>query len=396
VRILYLADIRFPLERANGIQTMETCHALARRGHTVSLAVRPDTHEPPRDPFDYYGLEPATGLIVERTPVAGPVRARRIGYLAFATGRAIGTGRSDVVMTRDLGVATLLVRVPSGARPPVVYESHGYAPDVAAALPNLIPAAASAPPSAAKIGRLARREARVWRQADGYVTITAGLAGELKRRFGERPLVAVIPDGARPANPTAYRPTPGQPVVVGYAGHLYAWKGVDVLLQALFRVPGARGLIIGGHEQEPDLGRLRALAGSLNIDDRVTFTGLVPPRSVPELLARADILALPNPASAISTLYTSPLKLFEYLAAGRPIVASDLPSMREVLRNDVNGLLVTPGDPDALASALRRLIGDPALRERLARAASDSAAEYTWDRRAEHLEALFHDLTRAR
>ncbi len=168
-----------------------------------------------------------------------------------------------------------------------------------------------------------------------------------------------------------------------------------MLLQALFRVPGARGLIIGGHDQEPDLGRLRALAGSLNIDDRVTFTGLVPPRSVPELLARADILALPNPASAISTLYTSPLKLFEYLAAGRPIVASDLPSMREVLRNDVNGLLVTPGDPDALASALRRLIGDPALRERLARTASDSAAEYTWDRRAERLEALFHDLTRA-
>ena len=56
VRILYLADIRFPLERANGIQSMETCHALAARGHDVTLVVRPDTHTPPRDPFAFYGL----------------------------------------------------------------------------------------------------------------------------------------------------------------------------------------------------------------------------------------------------------------------------------------------------------------------------------------------------
>ena len=61
VRILYFADIRFPLERANGIQTMETCHALAGRGHDVHLVVRPDTHAPARDPFAYYGLRPSTG-----------------------------------------------------------------------------------------------------------------------------------------------------------------------------------------------------------------------------------------------------------------------------------------------------------------------------------------------
>ena len=62
VRILYFADIRFPLERANGIQTMETCHALAERGHDVTLVVRPDTHAPARDPFAYYGLPPLATL----------------------------------------------------------------------------------------------------------------------------------------------------------------------------------------------------------------------------------------------------------------------------------------------------------------------------------------------
>ena len=69
MRILYFADIRFPLERANGIQTMETCHALAGRGHEVHLVVRPDTHTPARDPFSYYGLARSAGLIVEHAPV---------------------------------------------------------------------------------------------------------------------------------------------------------------------------------------------------------------------------------------------------------------------------------------------------------------------------------------
>ena len=67
MRILYLADIRFPLERANGIQTMETCHALAARGHNVSLAVRPDSHQPARDPFAFYGLSRVWATATEHT-----------------------------------------------------------------------------------------------------------------------------------------------------------------------------------------------------------------------------------------------------------------------------------------------------------------------------------------
>jgi hypothetical protein len=72
VRILYFADIRFPLERANGIQTIETCYALAGRGHSVQLVVRPDTETPARDPLEYYGLPPRKGLTIERAPVSGP------------------------------------------------------------------------------------------------------------------------------------------------------------------------------------------------------------------------------------------------------------------------------------------------------------------------------------
>ena len=139
-----------------------------------------------------------------------------------------------------------------------------------------------------------------------------------------------------------------------------------MLLHALARLPHARGLIIGGHPAEPDLARTKSVADGLGIAERVAFTGLVEPARVAELLSQADVLVLPNPASAISTRYTSPLKLFEYMAAARPIVSSDL-----------------------LASAIDRLLHDSELAVRLARAAFDNVLHYSWQRRAERLEALF-------
>lgn len=393
--ILYFADIRLPLERANGIQTMETCHALARRGHVVTLVVRPDTHAPARDPFSFYGLPPIDALRIERAPVTGPAPARRAGYLAFALGRVLGAGRADAVITRDLGLASALLRIPRATRPPLVYESHGYAPDVALALPDLVSTATG--PSGAKLARLARREARVWRLADGYVTITLGLADAMRAKLGPRERLAVVPDGTRltasgggpdvPPRDDRRRP------IVCYAGHLYAWKGVDVLLEAIARLPEVEGLIVGGHDAEPDLERLQARAASLGIGERVRFTGLIRPTEVAERLRGADVLVLANPPSAISTRFTSPLKLFEYMAAGRPIVASDLPALREVLEDDVTALLVPPGEADAIAAAVRRLIGDPALGARLAGAAARAVKDYSWDRRAERIGALLRQVT---
>lgn len=390
MRILYLADIRFPLERANGIQSMETCHALAERGHDVALVVRPDTHTPPRDPFAFYGLPRIPRLHVEVAPITGPATARRVGYLTFTIGRAAGRGRQDLIFTRDLGLASLLLRLPASLRAPLVYEAHTLAADAAAALPDLLTGAPAAPRS--KLRRLESRDARVWRGADGYVAITAGLAGALSSRFGERSRIAVVPDGARiPASAMPLPSRPERPFTIGYAGHLYPWKGVDQVVEAVAALPDTRGLIVGGHDAEPDLARVTALAAQLDCASRITFTGLVPPADVAARLKDADVLTLPNPASAISTAFTSPLKLFEYMASGRPIVASDLPSIREVLRDDENALLVEAGNPQALVAGITRIKEDPALGERLARQALLDVREYTWARRAERLEALFRD-----
>lgn len=392
MRITYFAEIRFPIERANGVQTMETCHALARRGHHVRLLVRPDTAVPPRDPHAFYGRAPIPALEIVRARVPASPVLRRTAYLAGAIWRTIGRRNADVIMTRDLALASLLVRLPRAGRAPLVYESHGYAPAVSAELPELL--SNTAPPSRAKLRRLAARERRLWRHAEGYVTITGALAAELERRFGRRARLAVIPDGARveAVADVGLRPAAAASGrVVGYAGHLYPWKGPDVLLRALQQLPGVRGLIVGGLAGEPDLARVRALAEEL-AHGRVSFTGQVDPPRVAARLREADVLVLPNPPSRISAAYTSPLKLFEYMASGRPIVASDLPSVGEILRHDDNALLVEPGAAEALARAIARLLADPPLAARLAARARADVGAYTWDRRAERLESLLADV----
>lgn len=390
-----VADVRFPIERANGIQTMETCAALARRGWDVRLVVRPDTFEPARDPFAYYGVAPDPRLAIGHVRVSGPPSFRRAMFLLGALARTRPARRSHIVFTRDLGFASLFLGTRGAGGAALVYESHGFAPAVSASRPDMLTGAARA--KSGKWARLARREAFVWRRAEGYATITRGLADELVERFGPRPALAVVPDGARveaadPPPRLAVSPAP----VLGYSGHLYPWKGADVLLDAVAELPGVRGLIVGGHPGEADLERLRQRADRLGISSRVEFTGMVAPREVASRLEAADVLVLPNPATAVSERYTSPLKLFEYLAMGRPIVASDLPAIREVLRDGENAVLFEPGRASALADAVRSVLRDPALAGSLARRARETAREYSWDRRAERLDALFAEASARR
>lgn len=392
--ILYLSDIRFPLERANGIQTMETCAALAARGHRVHLLVRPDTHVPPRDPLAFYGLSPSPCLRIERARVFGRPAARRAGYLTQAVGQMLARRRWDVVLTRDLGIADVALRFPAWMRPPVVYESHGYAPVFAETRSDLV--AGARPASSFKVARLRRRERRVWRAAGGYVATTGVLAAELREQFGARARMITAPNGVRLEPGRAFKPPPteGTPVAA-YAGHFYPWKGAAVLIDALARLPGVRGLFIGGHPAESDGVRLRSRARDLGLTDRVTFTGLVARTALPALLRNAHVLVMPTVATP-SARYTCPLKLFEYMSAGRPIVASDLPPLRELVDDGRTALLVAPGDPEALAAGMHAVLADAATAERMARAALEQVADYAWGRRAERLELLFREVLAAR
>jgi glycosyltransferase involved in cell wall biosynthesis len=136
------------------------------------------------------------------------------------------------------------------------------------------------------------------------------------------------------------------------------------------------------------------LARDLEISERVAFRGYVPPTKLDEERRAADVFVVPLADSTMSRHFTSPLKLFEAMAAGRPIVASDLPSIREVLTDGSNALLVPPGDAGALAQAIKRLASDRELRADLARQASKDIAKYSWDERGRRIAALLNDVVR--
>jgi len=173
--------------------------------------------------------------------------------------------------------------------------------------------------------------------------------------------------------------------IVMYTGHLYAWKGVDVVIEAARNMRDDSEYVfvfVGGTEK--DIVKYRKIIEDEGLSN-VRFLGHKEQKALPEFLAAADMLLLPNvPISEESERYTSPIKMFEYMASARPIIASDMPSIREVL-NDESAVLIEPGNANALADALQSLARDPARAERLAERACADVQNFTWQKRTERI-----------
>jgi glycosyltransferase involved in cell wall biosynthesis len=174
------------------------------------------------------------------------------------------------------------------------------------------------------------------------------------------------------------------PILV-YTGRVNEEKGASVVLDAaeILQSVSAHVVLVGRVYEES----LRKRAASVG---NVTMTGFVAPSRVPTYLAAADILLLPSTDGLPYASYTSPLKMFEYMAARRPIVASDLPVLREVLSAGENALLYPNSSPLALAQAVLRLWEEPSLQSSLANRAHRDVQTYTWQRRATRIMSRLH------
>ena len=175
----------------------------------------------------------------------------------------------------------------------------------------------------------------------------------------------------------------GQRVVL-YAGSLYAGKGGDQILLAAERMREAKFVLLGGRDFE--VARLKERVESLGLSN-VELTGHVPHALVPAYLSAADILVAPFTADGrdiggkVIIPFASPIKLFEYMAAGKPIVTSNVGAIPEILRHEENALLSQPGSVDELVQNLSRLLSDGALSERLGSAARECVRLYSWEKR---------------
>jgi glycosyltransferase involved in cell wall biosynthesis len=247
--------------------------------------------------------------------------------------------------------------------------------------------------------RLARRvERHVLTGADRVCAVSGVLARMLEAEGVARERLFVTPNGvdlelyperagAREAARAALGLSPGE-LVLGFVGFYREWHRLELAVDALARpaLERARLVLIG---EGPARTAIERRAREAGVAGRVHLAEPRPHGEIPALLAAFDVALLPaiNP-------YASPLKLIEYMAAARAIVAPDQENLRELLEHGRNALLVAPGDGQALAGALERLAEDPALRERLGRAARASVIErdLTWRGNARRVVAAVREL----
>jgi glycosyltransferase involved in cell wall biosynthesis len=235
-------------------------------------------------------------------------------------------------------------------------------------------------------------ERTLWRGADAVLPVTEVLAADVRRARGRQGGVHVIANGANLEPPpdassvAEVRQRLGLPpgaVILGFVGFVRDWHGVGWAVDALPQLVPETHLVIVG--DGPALPALRSRAEVLGVAGRVRFVGRAPHADVPAYMRTFDVAL-----QTASTPYASPLKLFEYMALGRAIIAPDQPNIREVLADGEDGLLFRPEDEASFVSALQRLCAEPQLRRALGAKALSTVhrTPYTWAHNARRIAAL--------
>ena len=390
MKILYVASaITLPGASGGATHVLEVAHGLARRGHHLHVVARGKREA---------AVE--TGGHFDVTPLPFPDKLALLGYPAVA--RLARIFAPDVIMERYYNFAGAGVLAAHRRGLPAVLEVNAPMVD---------------PPGAPKTrldrltgGRLRRWAVRQGRWSRRIVTpLHTTVPPEVPRRRIEAVNWGANVDQFRPAlrrecaaEVVALRREYGlaeDAVVVAFVGSFRAWHGVQVFAEAALRLiprhPRLAFLAIGGG---PELEPLRARVAAARVPPgRFVLTGPQPHSRVPLLLAPADVGVAPFVPAVYAPLrafgfYWSPLKVFEYMAMGLPVVTLDVPPLNTIIRAGQEGLLYSEGDIDTLTAHLLTLADDHAARERMSAAArARVVAHYSWDAHCEQLEQVLRE-----
>jgi len=398
MKIVYLVNARLPTEKAHGYQIVKMCQALSEQGSTVSL-LHPYRHQShPElagvDPFEYYGVPDVfeirtlknldlIALLQYGPKNLAPIFSFLHSFLwsLYATVSTRKQG-ADVYYTRNFELAYWLVCMGMST----VLEVHS------------IP-----------------RKGRKWllqkilqkKSLQLVVALTSFIKDRLTSMDFPSSRVKVLPDCVDlslfdliPEKLECRRQLglPGDRPIIGYVGRFQAVgreKGIPQLIDSMVHLHSVNGkvplLLCVGGPMDAVQGYLDR-ANSAGIPRRMLrFVDRLPNSEVPQVMKACDVCTIPWPWTEFSAYYTSPLKLFEYMAADVPIVASDLPSLGEILRHDENAWLVQPGNPSALAEGIRTLLTDLGRAKRLAKTAHEDVKTYTWEARAAQIIELIRE-----
>jgi glycosyltransferase involved in cell wall biosynthesis len=395
-KAIYIANARIPSEKAHPYQILKMCEAFVKNGIDIELVVpfRVQTNKQMRairGVWQYYGIEekfrittlPSLDLIF-----AGSHLLSWIEYLFFYLQASTFylfavlyslLKRGEITYSRDPQFLFVLGLIKPSWRPRMYYEAHTF--------------------PGSRVGK----RLRLWlgKRIGGLIVITNKLKEVYIELGVSEEKILVAPDGVDlslfeglPEREKCRRRL-GLPLdrpIIGYIGRFHTMgmeKGIPELVRAMAHLPPLDGrdpllLCVGGPIEAVsaylDLARRSGVP-----EHRLRFVDRVPNKEVPLWIRACDVVTIPWPWTEFSAYFTSPLKLFEYMAAGRSIVASDLPSLREVLRDDENAVLVKPDDPKALAEGIQMILDDPTLASRLAVQARRDVTAYTWEQRAEKI-----------
>lgn len=386
MRIAIIAPTVIPSRKANTLQVMKMSQAFTELGHEIRLAIPEENHKHERGNHSWESLAYHYGLSTqfEMEWLPAQPRFRKYDYAWRAVQWAHEWGE-EIIYTRLPQAASIAAR--RGIN--TILEIHDF--------------------PQGNIGPLLFRLFLKGRGAKRLVVISSPLAVDLRERFGSAvapPFLQMVPDGV---DLERYKGLPEpeesrrrllsekmkfgnklgdhfqvERFTVGYTGHLYSGRGIPLLLEMAKQFPQVNFLIVGG--EPSDVARSEKVAKK-NYLENVFFTGFIPNTDLPIFQAACEVLLMPYQRQVAASSggdiakYLSPMKLFEYLACSRAIMASDLPVFRDVLSAE-NAILLPPDDATSWGNALQKLIEDPPRRNDLALNAKKTAGEYTWERRA--------------
>ena len=395
VSIAYIHSSPVVSETAGGGFAVHTAHAMARQGARVALVVGRDPLNAiePADVLAYYGLPAHPHLDIDViSPLRVPGKRIRMSWNGTFRWRALrrlrrlqNHGGLDAVICRNLRFMPRLIQFASKSQTKSIYEPHRvYHYDTGDMRDR---------PESDVAGSVSTKylalERAVYGEVDGLAVLSRAFAGKLNDLFNIAVPLCVARSGAPPIKPVSAEE---RDHTVCYSGQLHRHKGVEVAVEAMKYVndQSLRLLVVGGNER---LDAVKSFTASHGLEKRVTFTGHVSFREAQRLAGRSKLAVAPLRTCDQNRYYTSPLKIFEYMAMQVPIVASRLQAVEEVLDDAETGILVKPDDPTDLARGIDRILDDRALYDHIRVKAYDKAlGVYTWDARAKELISLVQKL----
>lgn len=377
MKVTYISSSIIPSRTANSIHVMKVCQAFSELGHEVTLLapdVKDNYEKDITDVYEFYGT--SNIFNIAKLPWLTYLKGTSLFYGFFA---ALKSHRmnADLVFCRDFHGAFFASLM--GKK--VVYESH---------TPICDSNAKGLKPSMFR-NMISKKNFK------NLVVITHSLKAYYLANFPQlKGKIIVAADGADPIAPDTepfdFKNDKNR-MQVGYVGHLYPGRGVDIIIELASMCDWADFHIIGG--QESDINHWKALSNDLS---NVTFHGFVSPSEAERMRMGCEVLLAPYQSSvAVSggggntVKWMSPLKVFEYMAAGKAILSSDIPVLHEVLQDKKNSLLCIADQPVDWAEKLITLRDDPVLKNTLGESAlKDFVSSYSWYSRVNNIMNEIH------